>query len=300
MVMSVSDLLVDARETVLNGVLGVDVDAVLNDAPAPENASPSGAEIAAEIKRAVNVFKATAMADDGHRVDYASLRDSEAYATYRAVCTPWLRRLAPTSLPTREERLAFWINVYNALVIDAVIAFGVEESVTEGTAGVLRFFRRAAYNVGGHWFSAEDIEHGVLRANRGHPYVPGPQFSSSDPRMAWSVYPLDSRIHFALNCASRSCPPIGVYDAGNIDAQLDLAAANFVNAEVEIDSEAGELRLSQIFQWYAGDFGGRAGVIEFLLRHLPESEEREWLASHGSNVRFSYRPYDWTLNTQTV
>ncbi len=213
-----------------------------------------------------------------------------------ALATPARSDIAPT----REERLAFWINVYNALVIDAVIAFGVEESVTEGVAGVVRFFRCAAYNVGGQRFSAEDIEHGVLRANHGHPYVPGPQFSSSDPRAPWVVSPLDPRIHFALNCASRSCPPIGVYDAENIDAQLDLATANFVNAEVEIDPEAGELRLSRIFQWYTGDFGGRAGVIDFLLAHLPADEKREWLASHRQDVALSYQPYDWTLNTQAV
>jgi hypothetical protein len=86
------------------------------------------------------------------------------------------------------------------------------------------------------------------------------------------VTPLDPRIHFALNCASRSCPPIGVYDAERIDAQLDLAAASFVANDVEIDSRAGVVRLSAIFRWYAGDFGGRAGVIAFLKERLPEGE----------------------------
>lgn len=297
-VMKVSDLLVDAREAVLNGVLGVDADAVLNDQPAPENASPSGAEIAAEIKRMVNAFKSTAMADDGSYVDYAQLRSSEAYASYRTERTPLLRRLDLATLETPEEQLAFWINLYNALVVDAVIAFGVEESVTAGFAGALKFFRRAAYNVGGHRFSLEAIEHGVLRANNRHPYVPGPQFPSADPRCAWVISPLDPRIHFALNCASRSCPPIGVYDAGNIDAQLDLATGNFVNAEVEIDPGAGEVRLSQIFEWYAGDFGGRAGVIDFLLCHLRDDASREWLAGNREKVTFSYQPYDWTLNAR--
>lgn len=296
--MTVVDLLVAGRETVLNLVFGVDAGQVLNDAPMPDNGAGSGSEVAGEIKRAVNAFKAQAIDADGSRVDYAQLRQSEAYVRYREECTPPLRELEPAMLPTREEWLAFWINLYNALVIDAVIAFSVEESVTEGFAGALRFFRRAAYDVGGRRFSCDDIEHGVLRANRGHPYIPGPQFALSDPRCAWVISPLDPRIHFALNCASRSCPPIGVYDAENIDGQLDLATANFVNAEVEIDPERGELRLSQIFNWYAGDFGGRDGVLAFLLEHLPAGEDREWLASRRHDVTLNYQPYDWTLNTQ--
>lgn len=296
--MMLADWLVAGREAVLNRVLGVDTDQVLNDAPLPATAAAGGPEIAGEIKRAINAFKATAVDAGGRRVDYARLRESVAYATYREECTPKLAALDPGSLETHQERLAFWINLYNALVIDGVITFGVERSVTEGFAGTLAFFRRAAYDVGGRRVSCDDIEHGVLRSNRGHPYVPGPQFGPSDPRRDWAISPLDPRIHFALNCASRSCPPVGVYAANNMDAQLDLATANFVRGEVEISPVQGELRLSQIFRWYAGDFGGRRGVIEFLLRHLPAGQDREWLTAHRDDVALIHQPYDWTLNTQ--
>lgn len=294
--MTMMDLLVARREALLNRVMGVRAGEALNPA-ASGSVEVSGAEIAAELKRAVNAFKATAIDEAGRHVDYSRLRQSDAYTAYRSTCTPQLRHLDLTTLSTRQERLAFWINLYNALVIDAVIAFGVQRSVTEGRIGLLAFFRRAAYNVGGQRFSCDDIEHGILRSNHGQPFIPGPQFSPSDPRRAWVVSPPDARIHFALNCASRSCPPIGAYDAEHIDAQLDLAARNFVAADVAVDPSRGEVRLSSIFRWYAADFGGRSGVMAFLLRHLPEDERRQWLAAQQANVRLVYRPYDWMLNT---
>jgi hypothetical protein len=112
------------------------------------------------------------------------------------------------------------------------------------------------------------------------------------------ISPLDARIHFALNCASRSCPPIGVYDAADLDAQLDLATRNFVAAEVTVDPARSAVRLSSIFRWYQGDFGGRRGVIAFLLQHLPDDENSRWLAAQGDDVRFVYQPYDWSLNAR--
>ena len=119
------------------------------------------------------------------------------------------------------------------------------------------FFARIAYAVGGYRFSADDIEHGILRANAGHPAIPGKQFTNRDSRSAFALDRFDPRIHFALNCASRSCPPINVYLAENIDQQLDLATRNFINGgEFSVDVKNMTVTLSTIFRWYAPDFGG--------------------------------------------
>jgi len=294
--MTLIDNLIAGREILLNGLLGVRAADVLNHAPPPDGAT-SGESLSAELKRAVNAFKAEAMDETGRHVDYSLLCDSDAYAMYRAVCTPQLCALDLKALATREAQLAFWINLYNALVIDAVITFDVQQSVTEERFGLFRFFRRAAYEVSGHRCSCEDIEQGILRGNRGNPYVPGPHFASSDPRTAWVMGQPDPRIHFALNCASRSCPPVGVYDAERIDEQLDLAARNFVDADVEVDEDAGVVRLSSIFRWYAADFGGKTGLPAFLTRFLPEDDERRhWIAAQGDRITFAHKAYDWTLN----
>jgi hypothetical protein len=262
-------------------------------APAGDVVGDGDAAIATDLMRAIGRFKASSMTADGARVDYASLGESEDLRAYRAALLPRLAAFDPGRLTGRPEQLAFWVNLYNALVIDAVIAFGVQRSVTEGRLGVLSFFRRAVYAIGGRCISCDDIEHGILRANRGNPFLPGPQFAAGDARLQWAISPVDPRIHFALNCASRSCPPVGVYASALIDGQLDLAARGFVDQSARLDDDGRTMRLSPIFKWYARDFGGRAGVTRFLLAHLPNDARRVWLASHGERARFTYERYDW-------
>ena len=161
---------------------------------------------------------------------------------------------------------------------------------------MLAFFRRAAYNVGGYRVSADDIEHGILRSNKGHPYFPGRHFAQDDARQKWVISPLDVRIHFALNCASRSCPPIQTYSADQLENQLGLAARNFINNHVEIDPDRQTMTTSAIFRWYQGDFGGRKGMLRFISDHLLADERLEWLKENQRNARLRYEPYDWGLN----
>lgn len=290
--------LVKLRERAMSGVLGVDGRAVLNDAGT--GATRPAADLASALKVAANGLEAEAISDDGTRVDYARLRRSAHYALLRNDLTPQLRSFDPAGLSTDAERLAFWINLYNVLVIDAAVAFGIRHSVTEGRLGALAFFRRAAYDVGGLRLSANDIEHGILRANRPHWTIPGPQFGGGDRRLAWRVTRFDPRIHFALNCASRSCPPIAFYDAGRVDAQLELAAASFILGSTTRYTAKNTLRLSAILRWYASDFGGRAGVTALLLRYLPEGDARLMLLAREKPARFAYEPYDWGLNAQSI
>ena len=82
-----------------------------------------------------------------------------------------------------------------------------------------------AYNVGGLLFSLDEIEHGVLRCNRGHPKDKKPMFglTENDPRMKLMLTKFDARIHFALNCGANSCPPIRIYQADRLNAQVGIA-----------------------------------------------------------------------------
>lgn len=296
---SVSDLLVLAREAILD--LIVPASGVLNASHADISVAQTtpAVNITALLAKTIRQLKMVAMDETGHYVDYDRLCTSGAYLAFRTALGPQLRALDLTTLTTQEEQLAFWINLYNVLILDAVITFNVQKSVTEDWLGVITFFRRAAYNVGGYRFSANDIEHGILRGNRGFPYTPGPHFASSDPRRQFVVTPFDPRIHFALNCASRSCPPISVYEVGSIHEQLDLAARSFINAEVEVVSAQSELRLSALFRWYKGDFGGRKGILKVILHHLPDNEAARWLGSYVDDVQLSFKPYDWSLNRLT-
>ncbi|WP_298816521.1 DUF547 domain-containing protein [Chloroflexus sp.] len=285
--------LVWLREFALGMMLGERAQQALNTGTMPAHAV-DGSKLAAHLRRAVNEFKALAMDAGGTQVAYHRLRDHPAYLSFRTELTPQLQRFDPATLPDRAARLAFWINLYNVLVIDAVIAFGVRRSVADELAGI-SFFQAAAYRIGGQRCSLNDIEHGILRANRGHPFIPGPQFAANDPRLSWIIDPPDPRIHFALNCASRSCPPISVYNADQIDAQLELALRSFVAADVTVDPARGEIHLSRIFDWYREDFGGPNGIVQLLRRALPDDERRAWLLQ-AHRGRLVYRQYDWSLN----
>jgi hypothetical protein len=125
-----------------------------------------------------------------------------------------------------KRRLAFWINLYNTIVVEGIIALGIKSSVKE----VIGFFTRIKYIIGGYRFSPDDIEHGILRANSRHPGHPFRQFGPFDPKKNFSIDKTDPRINFALVCGSRSCAPIKFYTPDKIDEELELATKNFVNS----------------------------------------------------------------------
>jgi hypothetical protein len=285
--------LIDLRNAGLRLLTGERDDDILNNAET--NAAPLPAtDLAAAIKQAMGLISAAAINPDGSRVDYSLLRSHPDYRRYRTQLTPQLRTINLDDLRDRGAQMAFWINLYNALVLDAVISLDVRRSVAEQLAG-LSFFRRAAYSVGGRRFSCEDIEHGLLRANAGNPFIPGPHFTDDDPRLTYAITPCDPRIHFALNCASRSCPPIAFYDPVKIDAQLDMAVRSFIAADLEIDEQRGIVRISSIFDWYRADFGGLDGALRFIRANAPEDGRKQWLAAQSA-IDLELKPYDWKLN----
>jgi hypothetical protein len=226
-------------------------------------------------------------------VHYGTIHRSEEFERYKDL-TKGLRSFDLRSLKRRENRLAFWINIYNTAVIHGVIELGLERSVKESP----RFFDRITYEIGGYLFSLNEIEHGILRGNRRPPYRLLRPFRKKDSRLEFAVIPMDSRIHFALVCGARSCPPIGFYEAEQIDFQLQLAAMSFTNSpHVKILPQEGTVLLSQIFKWYRADFGGSHGaIIDVLLNFLDEGEKKNFLKENRDRIRIRYQPYDWNLN----
>jgi hypothetical protein len=266
---------------------------ILNDPPAPGTDRTAGAPAAQgeALQRAALAALGAAANAEG-KIDYAWLRASAEWA--RAVeAARHLRKTALADLAGHAARLAFWINVYNALVLHAIVALGIRRSVHE----VPLFFRRVSYLVGGFRLSLDDIEHGVLRANRAGPFPPFRPFARLDPRGALTLDHVDPRIHFALNCGAQSCPPVGVYRAQAIEQQLDLAARNFINQTVTLD-DRGRVACSRIFRWYRADFEAAGGLVPFLLRYLDEGPARRALSE--SSPRLRWTSYHWTLAHEPV
>ncbi len=223
-------------------------------------------------------------------VDYAAIARDPLITDHmeRMRC---LQDLDPTTIGSEAAQRAFWINLYNLLTVDAFVRGGVGP----GQLARVAAFRRVRYVVDGQPFSMDDIEHGVLRANRAPLATHRPHFKSGDPRRRYAMPTVDARVHMALNCAARSCPPIAAYDGGGLDDQLDLASAAFVNGGgAEFDDKRNALALSRIFRWSARDFGGMSGVIAFVRRYA-ERELASWLTDRD-DVDIAWQPYDWSLN----
>ena len=226
-------------------------------------------------------------------VRYKSIRGSEEFERYKDL-TRGLRSFDLRSLKDRGPRLAFWTNIYNTAVIHGVIELGLEHSVKEYP----RFFDRITYEIGGFRFSLNEMEHGLLRGNRRHPYRVLRPFRERDPRLEFTIVPLDPRIHFALVCGARSCPPIGFYEAEQIDFQLGLAAMSFINSpQVRILPEEKTVSISMIFKWYKIDFGGSdRALLDTLLNYLDKGKDKTFIEENRNQIRIRYQPYDWNLN----
>lgn len=153
-------------------------------------------------------------------------------------------------LKTDAEKIAFWVNVYNGLTNYWVIKKQIKKSMLEKPFLVM--FSKVS--IGGHRFSLDDIEHGVLRRNRRSLYKLCKQFSKRDPRYQLLVQKLDYRIHFALNCGAKSCPAISFYNAQHLEQQLQLAEESFVEQEFLVDDVQKVISCSKIFWLYKKDF----------------------------------------------
>ncbi|HKW94731.1 MAG TPA: DUF547 domain-containing protein [Methylomirabilota bacterium] len=257
---------------------------VLNDREAGSDAP--AAALGEALQRGVLGAIGAFTRPDG-RLDYAALRQSTEWAdaVTHAAALPSARLV---ELDGRPPRLAFWINVYNALVFHGIVALGIRRTVWE-TRG---FYRRVSYRVGGFVLSADDIEHGILRGNARHGLWRRRPFGARDPRLALSIRPVDPRIHFAITCGAQSCPPVGAYRAAAVDQQLDWASRNFLNQEVTL--EGGRVTCSKILAWYREDFEPAGGLAAFLSRYLDAGPAREAVAGRRRPCD-GYRAYDWAL-----
>lgn len=258
---------------------------VLNEAAAAAGAHP--AAVAEGLQRAMLGAIGAFTRADG-RLDYGRLRASPEWADAAARAGA-LQSVGLGDLDGRPARLAFWINVYNALVFHAIVALGVRETVRE----IRAFFARVSYRIGGFVLSADDVEHGILRGNARHGFFRRRRFGAGDPRLALTVHPVDPRIHFAITCGAQSCPPVGAYRAAALDQQLDLAARNFLNQEVAVDGR-GRVSCSRILQWYAEDFEAAGGVGPVMRRYLDAGPVRDAVGVRARPCD-AYRAYDWAL-----
>ncbi|GMN45256.1 hypothetical protein TIFTF001_014431 [Ficus carica] len=238
------------------------------------------------------IFEVYTMAR-GKYVDYVSFRRTEEFARYLRLVEE-LQRVDLHDM-SREEKLAFFINLYNMMVIHAIIFVGYP-------AGPLdrgRFFGDFRYVVGGSAFSLSAIQNGILRGNQRPPYNLMKPFGAKDKRSKVALPYPEPLIHFALSSGNRSSPGLRCYSPGDIDKELTEAAFNFLTSgEVTIDFQGKVVSLSKVLKWYSIDFGkNELEVLKFVSNYLPKPVSEALLESlANTQMKVTYKPYDWRLN----
>lgn len=198
-------------------------------------------------------------------------------------------------LETREEQISFWSNILNLLVMHGVMNAGIRISVKE----IPWFYRRVSCRIGGEFFSASVILHGILRGNRPAPGRLFPALTSGDDRLARSVRPCDPRVLFAVSTGAASSPPITVLRPGTLDENLDAAARRFLVNRARLDMEGKKLLLPRIFHWY-DDFGKTAHDVAVFVARFLEDSVADCICKHPEAFTLEYFEYDWRLNPPTT
>ena len=274
---------------------------VLNDAPSalPPSSGVGSVSLIEDLRQHMLKMKAEAMSADGGKVDYAALKRSPLFKKYFELVSQ-LKFFRLESLDAAQKKAAL-LNLYNSLIIDAVINNLLDTN--GGTLARLKLYASASYNVGGILFSLNDIENGLLRCNRKSavPLTSLPFRKEDDPRRKLMLPECDARVHFALNCAANGCPPIGIYSAAEIDEQLDIATQGFLDGSVKIDQQNNSITLSMLFSWYREDFGANdREVLDWIISHSAPDLRTKLLAAFpasSATPKLVYDAYDWGLNS---
>lgn len=237
----------------------------------------------------------SAVTDNKGKLDYIAARSHENYSIFEeAVC-----ELQGVDMGEMGEktRLAFGINLYNLMVTYAFMKVGV--GMTNSNRS--EFFSSVKFNIGGNILSFNDLEHGILRSNAKPYYGLSTQFHKSDPRMRFILKKADCRIHFALNCGAKSCPPIKKFTADAINEELRIVSQAFAEQDenVFVDEAKNELHLTKLMSWYKCDFVESATnlpekVVTFLRGSKKEQLQRMIESETPISVKFN--DYDWSTN----
>ena len=225
----------------------------------------------------------------GLACDYRALAASRERG-HLAVCLARLEDFDPKQVRIAAQ-MAFWINLFNA----AVLRDAPELTLAGDEREMEAFFERPRLRIFGHQFSLDEIYHGLLRGNApAHGRLQAPM-RRDDPRLAHMPIAFDERLHFALFRGTRSSPAFRVFEGGKLDLQLEEAATEYVQRLARVEHDGATLTAPKLLQWYAEDFGGERGVLEFVLARLDDASlERAERA--GERIRLRYGTFDWTLN----
>lgn len=185
-----------------------------------------------------------------------------------------------------ELRLSFWINIYNGYT-----QYFLKTDPTLYKEDRNEFFKKEQISIAGYDLAMHDIEHGALRRgatiwSKGHIRIP----FRNDFVNTFKLDAVDYRIHFALNCGAKSCPPVSVYLPQKTNGQLDRATKYYLNKECEYDKEKDIIMVPALMTWFSDDFGSRDDKRDILRNAGVISQEQD--------PKIEYKEYDWTMKVK--
>jgi len=186
-----------------------------------------------------------------------------------------------SKITTNNQKLAFWVNVYNGFI---QYTLAKKPELYEDRRA---FFSEERIRIAGEVLSFGDIEHGIIRKSQS---PIGAGYIRRIFRPYWErklrVDKKDWRIHFALNCGAKSCPPVATYSPEMLDSEFDFMTRNYLEEQTTYDPETRIVKTVSLFSWFRGDFGGLRGAKRILNR-------RNIVVSKPKKIQFT--TYDWTL-----
>lgn len=188
-----------------------------------------------------------------------------------------------SQLHTASRAKAFWLNIYNTFV-QYQLKRNPELFDDRGA-----FFKTRSITIANTRLSLDDIEHGIIR-NSKNKYSFGylASFFVSDFERKFRLEKTDYRIHFALNCGARSCPPVALYLPDRVDQQLDKAAQLYLSAAARYDAATNIVYAPALCLWFSADFGGETGVVEMMKKYA--------IVPGPADPGVKYLSYDWSLD----
>ncbi|KAG5037091.1 hypothetical protein AAZX31_07G077400 [Glycine max] len=250
--------------------------------------------ICARLTKIMSAILESYASDDRQHVDYEAISRSEEFRRYVNL-TQDLQRVNLLEL-SENEKLAFFLNLYNAMVIHAVISVGCQEGVIDRRS----FLSDFQYLVGGHPYSLNLIKNGILRCNRRSPYSLVKPFSTRDKRLEVALIKLNPLLHFGLCNGTKSSPNVRFFTPHRVVDELRGAAREFFEKDgIEVDLEKRTVYLTRIFKWFSGDFGQEKEILLWIINYLDPN--KAGLVTHlmgdSGPVHISYQNYDWSINS---
>ncbi|XP_023636417.1 uncharacterized protein LOC17884242 [Capsella rubella] len=251
------------------------------------------AEIECRLRLVYRAILEAYTSPDGKHVDYRSIHGSEEFARYLRIIQE-LHRVELEDMQ-REEKLAFFINLYNMMAIHSILVCGHPA----GTFDRTKMFMEFKYVIGSYTYSLSAIQNGILRGNQRPIFNPMKPFSAKDKRSKVALPYAEPLTHFALVCGTRSGPPLRCFTPGEIDKELMEAARDFLRGGgLIVDLNEKVAYISQIFNWYGGDFGkSKEEVLKHASTFLePQLSEALLDCLVDTQFEVKYQRYDWGLN----